>query len=92
MNRCANPKTFKRFSPYELDAATVHSAKGADVMRHKETYFDQVPIEVAETVLRRAAEEATPPERSPAEVPVTKPRSATELLQGDESVPSKGQL
>ena len=61
-------------------------------MRNKETHFDQVPIEVAETVLRRAAEEATPPERSPAETSPQKRRSAAELLQRGESVPAKGQL
>jgi|HubBroStandDraft_3_1064219.scaffolds.fasta_scaffold123684_2 hypothetical protein len=60
-------------------------------MRHKETYFDQVPIEVAETVLRRAAEEATPPERSPAETSPQKRRSADEHSQRDKSIPSKGQ-
>jgi hypothetical protein len=61
-------------------------------MRNKETYFDQVPIEVAETVLRQAAAAATLPERTPAEVSAQKQQAATELLQQDESVPSKGQL
>jgi hypothetical protein len=92
MDRCANSKTFKRFSPYELDAVTVPSAKGADVMKNRETYFEQVPIEVAETVLRQAAEEATLPERSPAETSPQEPRSAAEPLQRSESVPSKGRL
>jgi hypothetical protein len=41
-------------------------------MRNKETYFDQVPIEVAETVLRQAAAAATLPERTPAEVSAQK--------------------
>jgi len=38
-------------------------------MRNRETYFEQVPIEIVETVLRQAAALAEELEKTPASVP-----------------------
>ena len=60
-------------------------------MRNGETHFEQVPIEVAETVLRQAAALAEELEQKPAPVPGLGRETAEEFLKQRESTPSKGQ-
>ena len=60
-------------------------------MRNRETHFEQVPIEVAETVLRQAAAIAEELEKTPAPVPALGRHAVEELLKQQESTPSKGQ-
>ena len=61
-------------------------------MRNRETYFEQVPIEMVETVLRQAAALAEELEKTPAPVPALERQAVEELLNQQESTPSKGQL
>ena len=61
-------------------------------MRNKETYFEQVPIEVPETILRRAAELPGVLEKSPPPGPAQVLQPAAGLPEQDEIHPSKGQL
>ena len=61
-------------------------------MRNRETYFEQVPIEIVETVLRQAAALAEELEKTPAPVPALERQAVEELLNQQESTPSKGQL
>ena len=56
-------------------------------MRNRETYFEQVPIAIVETVLRRAAALAEL-EKTPAPVPLGR-QAVEELLKQQESTPSK---
>jgi len=58
-------------------------------MRNRETYFEQVPIAIVETVLRRAAALAEL-EKTPAPVPLGR-QAVEELLKQQESTPSKWQ-
>jgi len=60
-------------------------------MRNRETYFEQVPIEIVETVLRQTAAVAEEPEKTPASVPALERQALEELLQQQENTPSKGQ-
>jgi hypothetical protein len=60
-------------------------------MRNGETHFEQVPIDVALTVLRQAAALAEELEKAPAPVPPPGRKTAEEFLK-QESNPSKGQL
>ena len=60
-------------------------------MRNGETYFEQVPIEVADTVLRQAAALAEELQQKPAPVPGLGRETTEEFLQQRESTPSKGQ-
>lgn len=59
-------------------------------MRNRGTYFEQVPIEIAETVLRQAAALAEELEETPAPVPTLGRQAVEELLRQQESNPSKG--
>jgi len=59
-------------------------------MRNRETYFEQVPIEIVETVLRQAAALAEELEKTPASVPALERQAMEELLNQQESTPSKG--
>jgi len=60
-------------------------------MLNGETHFEQVPIEVAETVLRQAAAIAEELEQTPAPVPAPGRQTAEELLKQQERTPSEGQ-
>ena len=61
-------------------------------MRNGETHFEQVPIDVALTVLRQAATLAEELEKAPpAPVPAPGSKTAEESLKQQESNPSKGQ-
>ena len=59
-------------------------------MRNRETYFEQVPIAIVETVLRQAAALAEELEKTPAPVPALERQAIEELLDQQESTPSKG--
>lgn len=59
-------------------------------MRNRETYFEQVPIAIVETVLRQAAALAEELEKTPAPVPAPGRQAVEELLKQQESTPSKG--
>jgi len=58
-------------------------------MRNRETYFEQVPIEMVETVLRQAAALAEELEKGPAPVPALERQAVEELLKQQESTSSK---
>jgi hypothetical protein len=58
-------------------------------MRNRETYFEQVPIEMVETVLRQAAALAEELEKGPEPVPALERQAVEELLKQQESTPSK---
>jgi len=60
-------------------------------MRNRETYFEQVPIAIAETVLRQAAALAEELEKTPAQVAALERQALQELLKQQESTPSKEQ-
>jgi hypothetical protein len=60
-------------------------------MRNRETYFEQVPIEIVETVLRQAATLAEELEKTPAPVPSPGRQAVEELLKQQGNTPSKGQ-
>ncbi len=60
-------------------------------MRNRETYFEQVPMEIVETVLQQAAALAEELEKTPAPVPALGRQAVEELLKQQESTPSKGQ-
>ena len=60
-------------------------------MRSRKTYFEQVPIEEAETVLRWAAAVAEEREKTPAPVPAPGREAVDKLLKKQENNPSKGQ-
>ena len=60
-------------------------------MRNRETYFEQVPIAIVETVLRRAAALAEELEKTPAPVSAPGRQAVEEILKQQESTPSKGQ-
>ncbi len=60
-------------------------------MRNRETYFEQVPIEMVETVLRQAATLAEELEKAPAPISAPGRQAVEELLEQQESTPSKGQ-
>ena len=60
-------------------------------MRNRETYFEQVPIEMVETVLRQAAALAEELEKTPAQVAALERQALQELLKQQESTPSKEQ-
>ena len=60
-------------------------------MRNRETYFEQVPIEIAETVLRQAAEVAEGLEKTSEPVPALGGQVVEELLEQQGNTPSKGQ-
>ena len=61
-------------------------------MRRGGTYFEQVPIGEAETVLRRAAALIEEQEKTPAPLQAPKQQPAGELLKQQEDDPSQGQL
>ena len=67
----------------------MQSAKGAAAMRNRETYFEQVPISIVETVLRQAAEVAEGLEKTPEPVPALGGQVVEALLKQQESTPSK---
>ena len=60
-------------------------------MRYRETYFEQVPIAIVETVLRQAAALAEELEKTPAPVPAPGRQAVEEILKQQESTPSKEQ-
>jgi hypothetical protein len=60
-------------------------------MRNGETHFEQVPIEVAETVCRQAAALAEGLEKKPAPVPAPGRPTVEGLWKQQASNPSKGQ-
>ncbi len=60
-------------------------------MRNRETYFEQVPIAIVETVLRQAAALAEELEKTPAQVAALERQALEELLKQQESTPSKEQ-
>jgi hypothetical protein len=60
-------------------------------MRNGQTHFEQVPIDVALTVLRQAAALAEELDKAPAPVPAPGRKTAEESLKQQESNPSKGQ-
>ena len=61
-------------------------------MRATQTHFEQVPIEVVETVLRRAAAAASMLENSPAPASALERYAAAQILKQDEGIPSEGKL
>ena len=60
-------------------------------MRNRETYFEQVPIEIVERVLLQAAALAEELEKTPAQVAALERQALEELLKQRESTPSKEQ-
>ncbi len=60
-------------------------------MRNRETYFEQVPIAIVETVLRQAAALGEELEKTPAQVAALERQALEELLKQQESTPSKEQ-
>ena len=58
-------------------------------MRNRETYFEQVPIETVETVLRQAAAVAEELEKTSAPVPALERQATEGSLKQQESTPSK---
>ena len=60
-------------------------------MRNGQTHFEQVPIEVAQMVLRQAAALAEELEKAPTPIPLPERKTAEEYLKQRESNPSKGQ-
>ena len=58
-------------------------------MRNRETYFEQVPIAIVETVLRQAAEVAEGLEKTSEPVPPLGGQVVEALLKQQESTPSK---
>jgi hypothetical protein len=73
-----------------LPIATVHAAKGETAMRHKETYFEQVPIEVVETIIQQ---DSTPEEirdKSPVPAPVPERRAVVQFRKPPKTIPTKG--
>ena len=66
----------------------MHAAKGAAAMRNRETYFEQVPIEIVETVLRQAAL-AEELEKTPEPVPALGGQVLEPLLKPQENTPSQ---
>lgn len=58
-------------------------------MRNRETYFEQVPISIVETVLRQAAEVAEGLEKTSEPVPALGGQVVEALLKQQESIPSK---
>ncbi len=60
-------------------------------MRNRETYFEQVPIAIVETVLRQAAALTEELEKTPAQVAALERQALEELLKQQESTPSKEQ-
>jgi len=62
-------------------------------MRNGGTHFEQVPIEVVETVLRQAMAAARLLEKSPAPASaLVLERHAAQILKHDEGIPSEGKL
>jgi rubredoxin len=59
-------------------------------MRNGETHFEQVPLELAVTVFRQAAERARMLEKSPAPVSELERRAAAEFLKQEEIVRVQG--
>jgi hypothetical protein len=60
-------------------------------MRNGETHFEQVPIEVAETVFRQAAAQGHMPDKSPTPVPAQERQPVAEIPKQEESASAKGQ-
>jgi hypothetical protein len=61
-------------------------------MRNRHTHFEQVPIEVVETVLQKAAAVESLHENSPAPVPAPQIPAVAESLKKEKTTPSRGQL
>lgn len=61
-------------------------------MRNRETYFDQVPIKVVETVLLQAAALEGQLDKSPAPVSTPKRLNISESPDRQKNTPSKGKL
>jgi hypothetical protein len=61
-------------------------------MRNRETHFEQVPIEVVETVLRQARVLARMLEKSPAPLSALERQAVAEFPKQRGKYPSKGQL
>jgi hypothetical protein len=61
-------------------------------MRNKETYFEQVPIEVPEAILRQAAALPRAVEKSPPPGSASVLQPSVGIPEQDEIHPSKGQL
>ncbi|GAC1621651.1 MAG: hypothetical protein PVS2B2_23110 [Candidatus Acidiferrum sp.] len=59
-------------------------------MRKRKTHFEQIPIKVAESVLRRAMELARRLENSPESVSALERQAVLELLKQEENTPCKG--
>jgi hypothetical protein len=58
-------------------------------MRIREKHFEQVPIEVVETILRQAAAMGRKQERSPALVSLLERQAPAEFLKQEGGAPSK---
>jgi hypothetical protein len=58
-------------------------------MRNRETHFEQIPIAVAEAVLRETTAAATRFKKSPARAPAAG-QSETAFAKNEKSTPSKG--
>lgn len=61
-------------------------------MRNRKTHFEQVPIEVAATVLHEAQVQASMPQKTPAPVSALERQAKAGLLLLAKSTPSKGKL
>ncbi len=59
-------------------------------MRHSETHFEQIPIEVVLSIIQRAMALDSPPEDLPAPVPEPEPQVAREFSKTQEDIPAKG--
>jgi hypothetical protein len=59
-------------------------------MRYSATHFEQVPIEIVETVLRHDATLGKTPEKSRASVPEPEREAAAEFLEQQEIAKAKG--
>jgi hypothetical protein len=61
-------------------------------MRNRGIHFEQVPIQVVETILRQATEPASIPEKSPAPFPAQERHVEAESLEQEKCTPSQGKL
>jgi hypothetical protein len=75
-----------------LTIATVQAATGESDMRHSETHFEQIPIEVVLSIIQQAMALDSPPKDSPAPVPAPEPQVAREFPKTQEGIPTKGRL
>jgi hypothetical protein len=73
-----------------LTVATVDPATGEDIMRNSETYFEQVPIEVVQSIIQREKALDSPREKSRAPVLLPEQRGARKFPKSSKDNSAKG--